>query len=393
MRAIDVCAGAGGLSLGLTRAGFDVLGVELDDVAAAFHREHFGPCETADVEAWSPSEHVDLVAGGVPCQPFSSAGARKGFDDVRGSLFVHLVRIASEAHARAVVLENVVGLTNWAGGRALREIQACFREAGFAHVYWSVLNAADYGVPQHRRRVFIVGFRERVRFHWPTPTHGPSLWASAPWVSVREALGLRGGNRRGRRPGKHYAGMRSLDVDEPSVTIAASFRPEFLDRVDHPAVTVTASGGAFECTKARQEILADMRRLEEPAPCITTRAYDDGRDAARPSRRPVAELRAALDAAELTDRPSTVVTTRDSVSSARNHAYQRSPVRLDVEQCALLQAFPAGMPWPSNKRAAHRLIGNAVPPKLGYVVGRAVRDALEGAPVGTDAGLSRRADE
>mgnify|MGYP006921287175 CR=1 FL=1 len=275
--------------------------------------------------------------------------------------------------------------TSWAsrtggGGQALRQIAEAFREAGFAHVHWSVLNAADYGVPQHRRRVFIVGFRKRVRFHWPTPTHGPSLWASAPWVSVREALGLRGGYRRGRRPGKHYGGMRSLDVESPSVTVAASFRPEFLDRIDRPAPTITAGHDWIANQVERQEILADMRRLEEPAPCITTRAYDEGRVAARPPRRPVAELRAALDAAGLIDRPSTVIACRASDARAGHHEqHQRGAVRLDVEQCALLQAFPAGLPWPANKRAAHRLIGNAVPPKLGEVVGRAVREALESA--------------
>lgn len=373
MKAIDVCAGAGGLSLGLTRAGFDVLGIELDDVAAAFHREHFGPCETADAEAWSPSERVDLVAGGVPCQPFSSAGARKGFNDVRGSLFVHLVRIASEAHARAVVLENVVGLTNWAGGRALREIQACFREAGFAHVHWSVLNAADYGVPQHRRRVFIVGFRERVRFHWPTPTHGPSLWASAPWVSVREALGLRGGYRRGRKLGKHYSGMRSLDVESPSVTVRASDGADLLERIDRPAPTITAGHDWIANQVERQEIAAESaQQRREPREARRLGGAKDG-----PRRG-----------------PSTVIACRASVARAGHHEqHQRGAVRLDVEQCALLQAFPAGLPWPANKRAAHRLIGNAVPPKLGEVVGRAVREALEGAPVSADAGLSRRADE
>ena len=129
------------------------------------------------------------------------------------------------------------------------------------------------------------------------------------------------------------------------------------ERIDRPAPTVTAGHDWIANQVERQEIAADMSRLEEPAPCITTRAYDQGRNAARPSQR------------------------------------QRGAVRLDVEQCALLQAFPAGLPWPANKRAAHRLIGNAVPPKLGEVVGRAVREALEGAPVSADAGLSRRADE
>lgn len=378
MKAIDVCAGAGGLSLGLSRAGFDVLGVELDDVAASFHHKHFGPCETADVTTWSPTAHVDLVCGGVPCQPFSSAGARLGFYDPRGSLFVHLVRIAVEARADAVVLENVVGLTNWEGGRALREICDAFRAAGFAHVQHCVLNAADYGVPQHRRRLFVVGFRTRVPFTWPTPTHGPSLWASAPWVSVRTALGLGPGRFDvGKVPwstSEHLTGMRMLNVDEPGRTVRCGDNQEHLARLEAPSPTIGAAGNGVMNGKVRRELL-DM-----PSPTITTRAYDEGRDAARPSRRPVAELRAALDDAGLTDRPSTVIACRASVARAGHHEqHQRGAVRLDPEQCAKLQAFPDGIVWPANKRNAHRLIGNAVPPKLGEVVGLAVREALESA--------------
>lgn len=74
MKAIDICAGAGGLSLGLQRAGFDVHGVELRREAAALHMQHVGPCDLADVATWHPQEPVDLVIGGIPCQPFKVDG-------------------------------------------------------------------------------------------------------------------------------------------------------------------------------------------------------------------------------------------------------------------------------------------------------------------------------
>ena len=106
MRALDLCAGAGGLSLGLLRAGFDVLGIELDADAIDTHRRHVGPCEAADLRTYHPDEQRDLTAGGVPCQPFSAAGLGLGLDDPR-YLVPDFLRIAREAGSRAVMLENV----------------------------------------------------------------------------------------------------------------------------------------------------------------------------------------------------------------------------------------------------------------------------------------------
>jgi site-specific DNA-cytosine methylase len=188
--ALDLCAGAGGLSLGLQAAGYDVLGVELDPVAAEWHRAHVGPCVTESIATFHPSGPVDE----------------------RGQLFRHLVRVAVEADARAVVLENVVGLLTWGRGAALRCITEAFEAAGY-RTTWTVLDAADFGVPQHRRRLFVVGLREG-RIQWPQPTHGPTLTARRPWVSAREALGLGGGVL---ADALAVAGL----ADRPSTTIQA----------------------------------------------------------------------------------------------------------------------------------------------------------------------------
>ena len=181
-RALDICAGAGGLSLGLTRAGFDVLGLELDPDACDTHRRHVGPCEAADLRTWHPPTSCVLCAGGIPCQPFSMAGARLGLDDPR-YLAPDFLRVAREAEAQAILIENVRGLVRDA--RAFRAVlDLC--EAEY-HVAWTVLDAADYGVPQHRDRLFVVGFRDplaRARFRWPVATHAPprrALRGAAPY--------------------------------------------------------------------------------------------------------------------------------------------------------------------------------------------------------------------
>lgn len=344
--AIDLCAGAGGLSLGLQRAGFDVLGVELDAVAAEWHRAHVGPCVTESIATFHPSGPVDLVAGGVPCQSFSAAGLRGGLDDPRGQLFRHLVRVAVEADARAVVLENVVGLLTWGRGAALRAIVSAFEAAGY-RTTWTVLDAADFGVPQHRRRLFVVGLREG-RIQWPQPTHGPTLTARRPWVSVREALGLGGGEyERGRIQGASgWNGQRMLDVDAPGYTVGTRGNPDLLSM---PAPTITAGGtGAGGA---------------EP---IANRAQRD-------------RLHDAIAEAGLADRPSTAVQAYGAgrVARAGHHDRQwNGAVRLTAEQCATLQGFPVWDWSELTKKDAHRLIGNAVPPALGEAVGRAVREAL-----------------
>ena len=186
LRALDVCCGAGGLSIGLSRAGFSVSGVDDLPVAVETYRRH-APATLADIRTWCPEGPVDLVAGGVPCQPFSAAGRQGGFCDDRGRLYLDLIRIASEASARCVLLENVPGLRS--NQVAMREIVRAMQAAGFVVDGPVVLDAADHGVPQHRRRLFLLGVRGRVRWNgWPSTTHGsPGL---PPWKTVRDAVGL-----------------------------------------------------------------------------------------------------------------------------------------------------------------------------------------------------------
>jgi DNA (cytosine-5)-methyltransferase 1 len=213
--------------------------VEHDADAVATHRANVGPCDLADITTWSSSGPASLVVGGVPCQSFSDAGDRRGLDDPRGCLFEHLVRVAVESRAEAVLLENVRGLVTWELGRALLAIIEAFRAAGFDPA-WHLLNAADYGVPQRRIRLFVVGFRSplaRAAFRWPEPTHAQlgGLFGLAPWVTVREALGLRGAFDAGHLGGGGWQGMRALDVDAPGYAVAGRSNADKLSPLDRPA--------------------------------------------------------------------------------------------------------------------------------------------------------------
>ena len=186
---IEVCAGAGGQALGLEMAGFNhVAAVEIDKYACATLREnrpHWNVYE-GDLDDWIDSyslQHigVDLVAGGIPCPPFSVAGRQLGNSDER-DLFPVMVKLVSIIRPRAVMIENVKGLLNPKFKDYRQDLNDQFSDMGYT-LYWKLLQASDYGVPQLRPRVVIVGIRssESGTFQFPTPQTQP-----AP--SVGEAL-------------------------------------------------------------------------------------------------------------------------------------------------------------------------------------------------------------
>ena len=166
---IDLFAGIGGFRLGLERAGGKcVFSSEIDRYARETYKLNFGEYPTGDIKEISPSEipEHDILAAGFPCQPFSIAGKRLGFSDTRGTLFFEIERILLAKKPRAFILENVAGLVNHDHGKTFKTIKSSLKNAGY-HIFYKILNAKDYGIPQNRERIFIVGFRGNVDFSFP----------------------------------------------------------------------------------------------------------------------------------------------------------------------------------------------------------------------------------
>lgn len=112
---------------------------------------------------------VDLFVGGSPCQSFSLVGKRRGLEDTRGTLFYEFARLVKEIQPKVFIYENVRGLTNHDNGKTFEIVKATFRELGYRFSY-QILNAKDYGIPQNRERIFVVGFRDcSVEFDFPEP--------------------------------------------------------------------------------------------------------------------------------------------------------------------------------------------------------------------------------
>lgn len=175
---IELFAGAGGMAIGLEKAGFNTqLLNEIDKSACATlrtNRPNWNVIE-GDVSEVSFTDYkdIDLMAGGFPCQAFSYAGNKAGFDDARGTLFYEFARAIKESEPKVFVGENVRGLLTHDNGRTLAAIQSVLQGLGYTLLTPTVLKAMFYRVPQKRERLFLIGIRndliQSANFTWPAP--------------------------------------------------------------------------------------------------------------------------------------------------------------------------------------------------------------------------------
>ncbi len=315
LTALDLFCGAGGLSVGLHAAGIRTVGaVEIDNDAGATYRNAFPSTEVlqedirqVDFKRW---RGVDLVAGGPPCEPFSTGGLRQGSDDARDFL-PDFVRAVQEVQPRAFLMENVPGLAAFGEylHETLRPLMATYRISG-PHI----VNAADYGVPQSRRRMIIVGCREERDFRFPEPN-----------LAVRTPAGA-------------VLSYRVNGEPNPSKIVYCK-TPDLRPNPYHGQL-FNGGGRAIN--------------LEVPAPTILAAAggnkthfLDCGEEVPRYHRH--LRLGGVPRVGEL--------------PGAR---------RLTVRESAAIQTFPADFEFLGSRSSQYRQVGNAVPPKLAEILGLAI---------------------
>jgi len=216
-KVISLFSGAGGMDIGFGMAGFEtVVAVEYDKSCCETLKKNNSNLNViqGDISGITTSKilktgglkvtEAALVIGGPPCQSFSLAGKRMGMDDSRGKLVLEFIRIVRESLPKVFVMENVKGMVNWQKGRAIDAIMneisepIYFEDKLYSYeVNIAVLNAANYGAPQFRERVFLVGNRMGKKFQFPESTHGNQSEETMdlfnrkkkPYTSVWDAIG------------------------------------------------------------------------------------------------------------------------------------------------------------------------------------------------------------
>lgn len=171
LKIIDLFAGIGGIRLGFEAHGCKtVFTSEWDKYAQKMYEANFGEKPHGDINEIAPQDipDHDILLAGFPCQPFSIAGKQLGFADTRGTLFFNIEAILKEKKPKAFLLENVKRLRTHDKGRTLGVILEKLRGLGYT-VYHEVLNTLDYGIPQKRERIYIIGFLEPIAFKFPKP--------------------------------------------------------------------------------------------------------------------------------------------------------------------------------------------------------------------------------
>lgn len=293
IKTLSLFSGGGGLDIAFHDVGFDI--VQMVEIEARYVQTleknslpgrwlENSKSICIDIRKFFPANDlkVDFIIGGPPCQTFSAAGRRAagvtGTADARGMLFQEYVRLLKALEPKGFLFENVYGITGANGGEAWQEVRNAFKEAGYK-IHFRILDAADYGVPQHRERLFIVGLKEG-KYLFPYPTHGPDSPAQEPFFSAGEAVagtdildaetGIKG--RYGHLlehipPGLNYSFYtEEMGYPNPIFSWRSKFS-DFLYKADPqmPVRTIKAQGGQYTgpfSWDSRRFTLAELKRLQ-----------------------------------------------------------------------------------------------------------------------------------
>ena len=353
-KCIDLFSGAGGLSLGFLMAGGEPMGAvdndsdSIDTYRAMFpnaRNVHYG-----DISTWGLNENlrdIDVIVGGPPCQGFSLARGLRFADDPRNHLYKEFVRVVDLIRPSWIVMENVQGITNLDGGAVLTQILEDFHAIGYELEY-KVVNMAEYGVPQLRKRAIFVGNSVGEKFCWPEPLYKNKKskidmfsHLLPNFVSVNDALSdlkLPRGNYFSHRANSKMRGPRNRCAHS------------------EPAFTLRVRGDEFAlCNEPAQSSFI-------PGPCP-----DEPSSYSRVENEVQAYFR---------HQPPKWIKSADEKFTKGRAKMVDGTRKLTIREQARLQSFPDWFSFHGTRYSKSRQIGNAVPPLFAYHMFRSIFNYL-----------------
>jgi DNA (cytosine-5)-methyltransferase 1 len=279
---IDLFAGIGGFRIALENFGARCMfSSEWDKHAQQVYFDNFGEMPAGDItkiEAKEIPPH-DILCGGFPCQPFSVSGKQRGFEDIRGTLFFEMVRVINFHQPKILFLENVRNFTTHDDGKTLRVVQETLQQLGYT-VFYQVLNASNFGLPQNRARVYIVGFRNDLliaNFVFPTATQ-TSISLQEITLTDAETKPYRIKRNDVIFNNKAIIKAQSLiDFPQKPLRIGCVNKGGQGERIYHPqghAITLSAYGGGVGAKTGLYLINKKLRKLA-PRECARLQGFPD----------------------------------------------------------------------------------------------------------------------
>ncbi|SOC41458.1 DNA cytosine methyltransferase [Ureibacillus acetophenoni] len=404
---ITLFSGAGGMDLGFKKAGFDILwACDFNKDAVNTYRKNIGDhIDLVDIKTvdskdipGTPKE-VDVIIGGFPCQGFSVANNNRSMKDERNFLYLEMLRIINDKQPKFFVAENVKGLISMAGGKVIEMIIEDFKKIGYK-VEYKLLNAADYGVPQARERVIIIGNRIGAENIFPEPTHADLSKTTdlfsfekelLPHITVEEAIGY----------------LADVEIQNGKTSEYVLVNGEKIyNHIASTTVHDTFFGRKYEVDQAeicdylkywRSKSGWSTKRIDEHFGYRHTAGHwfrKDNKSGSIPKPSDWWELKRLLG---FDDKYDEVVTTfvekeikfeqslritnwdrpSDTITATSPEIHVNRQRRLSARECAILQSFPNDFIFTGSLNSMYRQIGNAVPVLLAEKIATKIVEQIE----------------
>ena len=397
-KVISLFSGAGGMDLGFINAGFEIVWANdfFKEAVESYKKNVDKRIVYGDITKIDSSEmpdDIDLVIGGFPCQGFSIANTKRSMKDERNFLYKEMLRVINDKKPKFFVAENVKGILSMKKGKVFEMIKKDFKKLGY-DVDAKLLNAAEYGVPQARERVVIIGNRIGTKNPYPKPTH---------WVDSKKY--------------ESKKGLKDPVTVEQTIgflsDVRLSDKPITLDNgmviYNHMAATNVYDKFWGRKYKVKQEDICDYLKMWRDKAGYTTKKVDDhfgykytaghwfrkdNHSGSIPKPSDWWELKRILGFDNKYDKKVTTMVEKeikfeqslritnwdrpsDTITATSPEIHINRERRLSARECAMLQTFPMDYEFVGSLNVVYRQIGNAVPVKLAEQIARGIYEILE----------------